>query len=857
MEFYKVDATGDDSGPDSGNQSQNDQESTSKRARVSKRGRKSITEQSNSDDGHSRSKVARENDTQSDSNQESNSIATRSDRNRQKTKQNAQQHLLAEQLRVEQRVQQEQQKLKQQELLQQQKLKDELRQQQLRASNEDISNLRTNPNISMRELFPGEEEMGLHVNLPFGSSWRTPDGWTKVTSTVQYDEPTRKLWEELQKPYGNQSSFLRHLLLLEKYFRNGDLLLTSNANLNALTYAESVQHRLQAYDNIPPRPISITQLTPQQQATIAQNTTITQITTPNKAITISKIPPKTQTTATASTQPAITVIPNPKQNNVIDQTSSLLKSNPTTTQLPRSRNYTVTTEPINADKSNPLASKTDFIKLNSSVTNNTNSSSTPKNKTPGLPPELICITSTPNDKQPTALAPPPSYAVQMQLTLQQQIQQQHQNSLLLSQHQKQMIQSIATTASNQTITPIQVNNNQVTPPKKQSANTSTNSNASNSSTNANQSPTNKPQNLIRLPDSLSEAERRDSKSWRPTLMPLSTDKTTMNSEIYLTADGRRLPYFVQVQSGGKPYMISINDYNRMCILRRERLLRDQEMIKNKNQTTTSQPISGSNVSPMPKQTSTVTSGLLATVTNSMPNNTMAKSVNSIDVEKITKSANNMLNNSMNLSNKVQIPNKILEQNSLIPINNKSNENLNTTDSLLKARQIKNQSSLLKSNAVVAPSTTKSSQSTNAHLLPLNMTATMIAPNSAKLPLSLANALSQSNVVSITPTPSIPTLFGTNASATIAPPIHIIPNTQPITITNVTAPNQANVSALEALFKTTNQVTPTPTLLQWAETLNKTNSGGLVDQSASSILSKIPKSLTVIPQQKRLSKSGDE
>lgn len=96
---------------------------------------------------------------------------SRETRARQKNKQNAQQQLLAEQQRVEQRVQQEQMKLKQQELMHQKQQKDqeEKRQQQLRASSEDISNLRTNPNISMRELFPGEEDLGLHVNLPFVS----------------------------------------------------------------------------------------------------------------------------------------------------------------------------------------------------------------------------------------------------------------------------------------------------------------------------------------------------------------------------------------------------------------------------------------------------------------------------------------------------------------------------------------------------------------------------------------------------------------------------------------------------------------------------------------------------------------
>lgn len=144
MEFHKVDAADDDS-EDSGNHGP--------AAKRPKRNRRSLPE-------HGSRPI--------DTSMEQESRETRA---RQKNKQNAQQQLLAEQQRVEQRVQQEQMKLKQQELMQKQQQKDqeEKRQQQLRASSEDISNLRTNPNISMRELFPGEEDLGLHVNLPFAS----------------------------------------------------------------------------------------------------------------------------------------------------------------------------------------------------------------------------------------------------------------------------------------------------------------------------------------------------------------------------------------------------------------------------------------------------------------------------------------------------------------------------------------------------------------------------------------------------------------------------------------------------------------------------------------------------------------
>lgn len=603
--------------------------------------------------------------------------------------------------------------------------------------------------------------------------------------------------------------------MLEKYFRNGDLLLSQNANTNAIVYAESVQHRLQAYDNIPPRPISVTQVAPPNS-----------VTTANKAITISKVntpaPPK-------STNPSVTMT---SKSSTIESTNSLLKSN--VAQMPRSRNYTVTTEPINGDKSTVVSNKTDLIRLNNATVQQANTS-TPKNKAIGLPPELICINSSmanentsskTSDKQPSV---PLSYQLQMQLTLAQQIQQQHQNSLLLPQQTKQMIQNLATPSTQHA----NKANHQNTSPKKQSTPAST----GNAATNTNKSPPNKANNnnhsgnksnVIRLPDSLSDAEQLESKNWRPTLMPITAENNKNNTDIYLTADGRKLPYLVQVQSGGKPYMISIFDYNRMCILRRERLLSDRpELMKTK-----------SNHSPNQSNAHTKQQTAHAHASN---NN--QKTSNVIDVDKLNKSQAQKPNNGP--IPKVQIPNRVLEQNSLIPITNKPNENLSASDSLLK-RNKANQSSLLKSNALHQPHKTQ--------------------PTQPKLPLSLTNP-SQSNVVSITSTPSISALLAmSNTTPAATPsPIQLIPNSQPITITNVTSgstssTSQANVSALEALFKTTNQVTTNPAvMLQWAEQLNKCSNlsnnsfGSTNNDTATSILSKIPKSLTVIPQAKRPSK----
>lgn len=115
-----------------------------------------------------------------------------------------------------------------------------------------VQRLGSNPSISVRQLFPGEEELALQGHIDFSNvKERTPEGWEKCTTTIQYDLETKSLWQELQKPYGNQSSFLRHLILLEKYFRNGDLVLSPNATHHSVNYSESVQNRLKAYDNTP------------------------------------------------------------------------------------------------------------------------------------------------------------------------------------------------------------------------------------------------------------------------------------------------------------------------------------------------------------------------------------------------------------------------------------------------------------------------------------------------------------------------------------------------------------------------------------------------------------------------------
>lgn len=125
-----------------------------------------------------------------------------------------------------------------------------------------VQRLGTNPSISVRQLFPGEEELGLDANIDFGNTLEhSPHGWEKCLSTIQYNSITKQLWDELQRPYGSQSSFLRHLILLEKYYRSGDLVLSPNASNHSINYSEFVQNRLRAYDNVP-SPVSSYVTTP-------------------------------------------------------------------------------------------------------------------------------------------------------------------------------------------------------------------------------------------------------------------------------------------------------------------------------------------------------------------------------------------------------------------------------------------------------------------------------------------------------------------------------------------------------------------------------------------------------------------
>lgn len=413
-------------------------------------------------------------------------------------------------------------------------------------NNEMARVLKSNPNISMRELFPGEEEMGLQINLPFNSNsaQRTPEGWVKVNMTVQYDDVTKALWEHLQRPYGNQSSFLRHLILLEKYYRNGDLVLSQSASNSATTYSESVRNRLRAYDNIP-------SASPAPPTSFSNEITIT---------------PATK--AKSKSNDGVTIT---QQHG-----GSLLKRK------------------VSQSDTSP---KQKLQKIEDG---------TPK-KT--MPPELISFAPKPvaknKDSGKESSTSPPTF----------------------------INQSISITP---TTTPSQ--------------------NQQHSSNNG---------NVIVLPETLTPQERKQcNKSWRPTLIPITSGSSAMlnaGGPLYQTADGRKLPALVQVMSGGKPYHISINDYNRMCIIRREKL--QQTMIKNRQQ---SQP--GGGGSPNGQNTSNTTT---TTSNNSLSIIPMVKDKEGF---KNPAPASGSTTSPSNVRNKMNIPNQILEQNSLIPLNSNVEQN---------------------------------------------------------------------------------------------------------------------------------------------------------------------------------------
>ncbi|XP_059044970.1 uncharacterized protein LOC131840786 [Achroia grisella] len=347
-----------------------------------------------------------------------------------------------------------------------------------------VKRLETNPSISVRELFPGEEEMNLQCNIEFSNvKGVTPEGWEKCNSLIQYDVETKKLWNELQRPYGNQSSFLRHLILLEKYFRSGDLVLTHNASPHAANYSDSVQSRLRAYDNI-------------------------------------------SNDAPRRSEPAISLLEYRKKPSINGK--SLLKSN----------------QHSDTDKDPKKFMPPPGIFPKPKAVKNSD-----KTKSKPLPPELIAI-NTPNAQGRKAI----------------------QNVLHnIQQLVKDVSASDPTEVAAAPLPGPKFDQAKFEPvkEKKQDA----------------QNPKEKKE--ISKSDT-PKRQKTTSKPWRPTLMPITPENMAKiaREPTQVAVDGRKLHSLVQVMSSGKRYHITLQDYNKMCIMRREKLqqLQDSES-KTKRQST--------------------------------------------------------------------------------------------------------------------------------------------------------------------------------------------------------------------------------------------------------------------------------
>lgn len=117
-----------------------------------------------------------------------------------------------------------------------------------------LSNLNIGQGGRDREERLPYSDVGLQANLEFQGP-AVPDGsWERCVSTIQFDKRTKKLWQDLQKPYGNQSSFLRHLVMLEKYWRAGYLTLAQGSDERAAKYLNGVKNRIKAFEGSSDKP---------------------------------------------------------------------------------------------------------------------------------------------------------------------------------------------------------------------------------------------------------------------------------------------------------------------------------------------------------------------------------------------------------------------------------------------------------------------------------------------------------------------------------------------------------------------------------------------------------------------------
>ncbi|RZF47786.1 hypothetical protein LSTR_LSTR006050 [Laodelphax striatellus] len=152
---------------------------------------------------------------------------------------------------------------------------------------------------------PGEKELPLKGELRKEAS-NDSNGWERRTLYLQFDEQTKKLWNDLQRPYGNSSSFIRHLVMLEKYWREGSLVLSETADQRAVKYNNSVKNRVKAFDG------KSTTIRPQTTSTeTAVTATVSSLPPPPVTTSVGKVATLSTVTNTSfASQSSLTAIPN-------------------------------------------------------------------------------------------------------------------------------------------------------------------------------------------------------------------------------------------------------------------------------------------------------------------------------------------------------------------------------------------------------------------------------------------------------------------------------------------------------------------------------------------------------------------
>ena len=101
-----------------------------------------------------------------------------------------------------------------------------------------------------KEILSPSDESKLHVVNDASPDFKkeTTPVVEKCSVNINFDLNTKKLWQDLHYPYGSYTSFFRHLILLEKYWRSGDLTLAPTASVKSSSYLKSVQNRIASWE---------------------------------------------------------------------------------------------------------------------------------------------------------------------------------------------------------------------------------------------------------------------------------------------------------------------------------------------------------------------------------------------------------------------------------------------------------------------------------------------------------------------------------------------------------------------------------------------------------------------------------